>query len=163
MENTKPEAQAKEEGWREMEKGDAEDCRNCSRCSFSPDHSKEQSHGGQLLKSSGQKLCHYLEGERCKDVPDHPALVWLMHLHKNEPPRPRLARWLMDVQALEFAVVHTAGSSPILGCAELRSRDVAEPPELCNRCMLKTKKSIEQEGLATFKEAKGLRGDLGAA
>jgi hypothetical protein len=41
---------------------------------------------------------------------DHIALRWLMNL---KLPHFRLANWVMDIQALDFVVVHAAGNGEL--------------------------------------------------
>ena len=75
-----------------------------------------------------RKWRHYLHGEHFLVVTDHLALRWLLSL---TDPRERLARWVVDIQELDFIVEHKAGKELVV--PDILSRD-AVPKPLCQRC-----------------------------
>jgi RNase H-like domain found in reverse transcriptase/Reverse transcriptase (RNA-dependent DNA polymerase) len=54
-----------------------------------------------------RKWRHHLDGHQFEAVTDHIALRWLMNL---KLPLFRLANWVLDIQALDFVVLHAAGN-----------------------------------------------------
>lgn len=75
-----------------------------------------------------RKWRHYLHGEKFRVITDHLALRWLLSL---KDPRERLARWVVDIQELDFSVEHRAGKELVV--PDTLSRD-SVPKPLCQRC-----------------------------
>jgi hypothetical protein len=60
----------------------------------------------------------------------------------------RLANWVMDIQALEFVVLHAAGNGELMFVSDALSRDFVEGSVLCERC-LEVIAVIDEEGTAS--------------
>ena len=57
------------------------------------------------IKWSLQQFNMYIAGRHFKIITDHYALKWLY----SQVPKGRIARWIMDIQAYDFEIIHKAG------------------------------------------------------
>ena len=80
-----------------------------------------------------RQLRSYLDGERFEIFTDHMALKWLLDM---QHPRPRLARWLLELQDFDFSVNYAPGDSDMLTVPDALSRYSLDPNTiLCTRCL----------------------------
>ena len=78
-----------------------------------------------------RQLRAYLDGEKFEIFTDHIALKWLLDM---QHPRPRLARWLLELQDFDFSVNYAPGNSEMLTVPDALSRYSSYPSTiLCNR------------------------------
>jgi hypothetical protein len=66
-------------------------------------------------------------------------------------PHFRLANWVLDIQALDFVVLHAAGNGELMSVPNALSRDFVEGSVLCERC-LEVITAIDEEGTASAEE-----------
>jgi transposase InsO family protein len=80
-----------------------------------------------------RKFRHLLHGERFTVVTDHTALGWLMNLRE---PRERLARWIIGIQEMDFAVMYAPGNGDLMAVPDALSRDTMERDLVfCAKCL----------------------------
>ena len=80
-----------------------------------------------------RQLRPYLDGVRFDLFTDHIALKWLLDLQN---PKPRLARWLMDLQDFDFSVNYVSGKGEIIVVPDALSRyTISDDNVLCTRCL----------------------------
>jgi RNase H-like domain found in reverse transcriptase/Integrase zinc binding domain len=79
-----------------------------------------------------RKWRHLLEVKTFQVVTDHLALKWLMNLRL---PHFRLAKWIVEVQKMDFEVFHAAGDGELMAIPDATSRDFVDGLVLCHRCL----------------------------
>ena len=81
-----------------------------------------------------RQLRAYLDGEeRFEIFTDHIAFKWLLDM---QHPRPRLARWLLELQDFDFSVNYAPGNSEMLTVPDALSRYSFDSSTiLCTRCL----------------------------
>ena len=80
-----------------------------------------------------RQLRAYLDGEKFEIFTDHMALKWLLDM---QHPRPRLARWLLELQDFDFSVNYAPGNSEMLAVPDALSQYSFDPRTiLCTRCL----------------------------
>jgi hypothetical protein len=71
-------------------------------------------------------------------------------------PHFRLANWVMEIQALDFVVIHAAGNGELMSVPDALSRDFVESSVLCERC-LEVVAVIDEEEIASTEEESRMR------
>jgi Integrase zinc binding domain len=67
-----------------------------------------------------------------------------------------LAKWVLDIQALGFVVLHAAGNGELMSVPDALSRDFVEDSVLCERC-LEVAAVVDEEGTASTEDESEMR------
>jgi RNase H-like domain found in reverse transcriptase len=80
-----------------------------------------------------RKIRQHLYGEKFEVITDHIALTWLLALRD---PKERLARWIVEMQTFDFAVLYERGDGALMAVPDTLSRDTMKKSVvLCHRCL----------------------------
>jgi hypothetical protein len=93
-----------------------------------PGYTTTEKEAGSLVFAI-RRWRHISEGETFQVVTEHLALKWLMNLRL---PQFRLAKWIVEVQNMDFEVLQAAGYGEQKAIPEAMSRDFVDGLVLCH-------------------------------